>query len=51
MVPFAHGQWLASAMPFARSHLRQGDGHLSVVVGCIEEIIDDLLAHPADSPS
>ena len=51
MVPFAHGQWLASAMPFARSHLRQGDGHLSVVVGCIEEIIDDLLAHSADSLS
>ncbi len=51
MVPFSHGQWLSSAMPFARAHLRQGDGHLSVVVGCIQEIIDDLLAHPAGSLS
>ena len=51
MVPFSHGQWLASAMPSARAYLRQGDGHLSVVVGCIQQIVDDLLAHPAGSPS
>jgi pimeloyl-ACP methyl ester carboxylesterase len=45
MVPFAHGTWLAAAMPHARAHLAQGEGHLSVVVGAIDQIFDDLLAH------
>ena len=31
MVPFAHGQWLASRMPHARAILEQGEGHLSIV--------------------
>ena len=30
MVPFAHGVWLADAMPAARSFLLQGEGHMSV---------------------
>lgn len=50
MVPFSHGQWLAAAMPFARANLIEGEGHLSVVVGSIHDIIDDLIAHPS-SPS
>ncbi len=45
MVPFAHGTWLATAMPQARAHLVQGEGHLSVVVGAIDQILDDLLAN------
>jgi pimeloyl-ACP methyl ester carboxylesterase len=45
MVPFAHGRWLAQAMPQARAHLLDGDGHLSVVLGRVGEILDDLVAH------
>jgi pimeloyl-ACP methyl ester carboxylesterase len=44
MVPFAHGEWLAANIPSARPHLRPEHGHLSLAVGSIGEIIDDLLA-------
>lgn len=43
MVPFAHGRWLASALPQARTHLLEGDGHLSIGVGRAQEIVDGLL--------
>lgn len=49
MVPFAHGRWLAAAMPRARAHLLDGDGHLSVVLGRVGEILDDLVAHATPS--
>jgi pimeloyl-ACP methyl ester carboxylesterase len=42
MVPFAHGQWLASAVPGARVHLEPGEGHLSITVGAIGRMLDDL---------
>ena len=42
MVPFAHGRWLASALPDARSRLLPGDGHLSIAAGRIEEILTEL---------
>jgi pimeloyl-ACP methyl ester carboxylesterase len=45
MVPFAHGSWLAAAIPSSRAYLEQGEGHLSVVVGAIDRIFDDLLSH------
>jgi pimeloyl-ACP methyl ester carboxylesterase len=44
MVPFAHGEWLAAAIPSARPHLRPDHGHLSLAVGSIGEVLDDLLA-------
>jgi pimeloyl-ACP methyl ester carboxylesterase len=43
MVPFAHGEWLLAHVPGARSRLRPEHGHLSLAVGGIGEIFDDLL--------
>lgn len=47
MVPFAHGEWLAAHVRGARSQLRPEHGHLSLLVGAIGEILDDLLAAAA----
>jgi pimeloyl-ACP methyl ester carboxylesterase len=44
MVPFAHGEWLAAHVPGARARLLDGDGHLSIVVGRADEIVEDLLS-------
>lgn len=45
MVPYHHGQWLAQNIPGVVPHLIDGDGHLSIVVGRFEEMIDELIAH------
>jgi pimeloyl-ACP methyl ester carboxylesterase len=42
MVPFAHGRWLAAHVPGARAELRPQHGHLSLAVGSLGEILDDL---------
>lgn len=44
MVPFAHGQWLASRLPAASAHLEQGEGHLSVGLGAVDRMLDELVA-------
>jgi pimeloyl-ACP methyl ester carboxylesterase len=44
MVPFAHGEWLASKIPGATPHLLAGEGHLSISVGKLGEIFADLAA-------
>jgi pimeloyl-ACP methyl ester carboxylesterase len=42
MVPFSHGQWLAAHIPGVRSHLEEGEGHLSLTVGAIDRMLDEL---------
>jgi pimeloyl-ACP methyl ester carboxylesterase len=43
MVPFGHGQWLSAQLPGASVHLEQGEGHLSIGVGAIDRILDELV--------
>lgn len=43
MVPFAHGEWLASRLPNATVHLEHGEGHLSIGVGAIDRMLDELV--------
>jgi pimeloyl-ACP methyl ester carboxylesterase len=45
MVPFAHGQWLAAHLPAATPHLEDGQGHLTVLVGAVDQWVGELVAH------
>jgi len=43
MVPFSTGQWLASQLPGALVHLEEGEGHLSVALGALDRMLDELI--------
>jgi pimeloyl-ACP methyl ester carboxylesterase len=43
MVPFAHGQWFSEKLPGATVHLQQGEGHLSVWMGSLGSMLDELV--------
>ena len=44
MVPFSHAQWLASQLPGASAHLEEGEGHLSVALGALDRMLDELVS-------
>jgi pimeloyl-ACP methyl ester carboxylesterase len=44
MVPVSHARWLADRIPGVEAHISQEDGHLSIVVGRLGEILDWLAA-------
>jgi pimeloyl-ACP methyl ester carboxylesterase len=44
MVPYAHGEWLVAHLPNAIGHLLDGEGHFSIAVGRIDEMLDELAA-------
>jgi pimeloyl-ACP methyl ester carboxylesterase len=44
MVPFAHGQWLAAHVPGAFGHMEDGEGHLSIAIGAIDRMLDELIS-------
>ncbi|KAK4544873.1 hypothetical protein LTR36_003777 [Oleoguttula mirabilis] len=45
MVPFAHGEWLAKHLPqnYVRGHLLEGEGHISIFLGQVENMVNELL--------
>lgn len=43
MVPFAHGEWLAEHVPGAAAHLYPNEGHLSLAVTRLDDIVRDLV--------
>jgi pimeloyl-ACP methyl ester carboxylesterase len=42
MVPFAHGGWLAERIPGVTAHLEQGEGHMSIGIGAMGRMLDEL---------
>ena len=43
MVPFAHGQWLAEHLPGVSARLLEREGHLSIAVGRLDTMLDELV--------
>ena len=43
-VPVGHGEWLASHIPGLRAHIEPGEGHVSICLGHIDQILQELVA-------
>lgn len=43
MIPFGHGEWLASHVPGATAHLLHDEGHLSIGVGAMDRMLEELV--------
>ena len=43
MVPVSHGRWLAANLPNVTAHLESGEGHLSITLGAIGRMLDELV--------
>ncbi|MES2171711.1 MAG: alpha/beta hydrolase [Actinomycetota bacterium] len=43
MVPYAHGEWLGRNIPNVKATLRPGDGHLSILLGALDGMLDELV--------
>ena len=48
MVPFAHGEALASRIAGASVHLEEGEGHLSIGIGALDRMLDELVSAAND---
>lgn len=46
MVPFAHGKWLSAHIPkqFLTTHLEEGQGHISILLGRVGQILNEVRA-------
>ncbi|MGI9157523.1 MAG: alpha/beta fold hydrolase [Marmoricola sp.] len=42
MVPFAHGEWLGARIPGVTAHLQPGEGHISIAVGAVDQMLEQL---------
>ena len=42
MVPPAHGRWLVERIPDCGDHVHHGEGHLSLAVGALPRIVEDV---------
>lgn len=45
MVPFAHGQWLGGHIEGVHTHLLPGEGHLTIAIGALDQMLDELVLH------
>jgi len=45
MVPAHHGERLAAAIPASTAHLINGEGHFSIVLGRLDQIVGELAQH------
>lgn len=52
MVPYAHGQWLAKHLPQEKmqKHLIEEEGHLSIFIGKVDDIMEELMTAGGVSP-
>jgi len=49
MVPFAHGEWLVRHIPTATPHLHPAEGHLSLAVTKLDQVLEDLVGSAGDA--